>query len=109
MRLQIDNLIFDSSARQLWMDEAEIHLSHKAFDLLALIIERRPEVVSRADLHARLWPHTFVSASSLPSLVSEIRVAIDDRHRHPHLIRTVHGFGYAFQSADRATPPQASA
>ena len=108
MRLQIDNLIFDSSSRQLWMNEAGIHLSNKAFDLLALLIERRPDAVSRADLHARLWPDTFVSASSLPSLISEIRVAIDDRHRHPRLIRTVHGFGYAFQTAARATPDQPS-
>ena len=102
MRLQIDNLVFDSSSRQLWMNGTEIHLSNKAFDLLALIIERRPDAVSRADLHARLWPATFVSASSLPSLISEIRIAIDDRHRQPHLIRTVHGFGYAFQSPARA-------
>ena len=102
MRLQIDNLNFDSSSRQLWTNGTEIHLSNKAFDLLALIIERRPDVVSRADLHARLWPAIFVSASSLPSLISEIRIAIDDRHRDPHLIRTVHGFGYAFQSLDRA-------
>ena len=102
MRLQIDNLTFDSSSRQLWMDGNEIHLSNKAFDLLGLLVERRPDAVSRADLHARLWPATFVSASSLPSLISEIRIAIDDRHRQPHLIRTVHGFGYAFQSPDRA-------
>jgi DNA-binding winged helix-turn-helix (wHTH) protein len=104
VRLQIDNLIFDSSARQLWVNGTEVHVSTKAFDLLALLIERRPEAVSRAELHARLWPGTFVSASSLPSLVSEIRVAIDDRQRDPHLIRTVHAFGYALQSQDRATP-----
>lgn len=104
MRLQIDNLIFDSSARQLWVNGTEVHLSNKAFDLLALIVERRPEAVSRAELHASLWPDTFVTTSSLPSLVSEIRAAIDDRQRHPHLIRTVHGFGYAFQWRDAASP-----
>jgi DNA-binding winged helix-turn-helix (wHTH) protein len=110
LRLQIDNLVFDSSSRQLWMNGTEIPLSNKAFELLALIIERRPDAVSRADLHARLWPATFVSASSLPSLISEIRIAIDDRHRDPHLIRTVHGFGYAFQSPDGAAqPPSAEA
>jgi hypothetical protein len=81
----------------------EVHLSPKAFELLALIIERRPEAVSKADLHARLWPGTFVSDSSLPSLVSEIRDAIADNRREPRLIRTVHGFGYAFQSR-QATP-----
>jgi DNA-binding winged helix-turn-helix (wHTH) protein len=45
----------------------------------------------------------------LPSLVSEIREALDDRRRHPRLIRTVHGFGYAFQSQGRATPDGTSA
>jgi DNA-binding winged helix-turn-helix (wHTH) protein len=110
LRLQIDNLTFDSSSRQLWLNGTGIHLSNKAFDLLALMIERRPDAVSRADLHARLWPDTFVSDSSLPSLISEIRIAIDDRHRDPHLIRTVHGFGYAFQAADRgAHQPSAEA
>lgn len=99
MRLQIEDLTFDASSRQLWLNEAEVHLSTKAFDLLALLIERRPQAVSKADLHARLWPGTFVSASSLPSLISEIREAIADHRREPRLVRTVHGFGYACQSA----------
>ena len=106
MRLQIDDLVFDSSSRQLWMNGTEMHLSNKAFDLLALLIERRPEAVSKADLHARLWPGTFVSASSLPSLISEIRDAIADQHREPRLIRTVHGFGYACQSSRSAALDQ---
>ena len=55
--------------------------------------------MSKADLHAQLWPGTFVSASSLPSLVSEIRDALDDHRRDPSLVRTVHGFGYAFRAA----------
>jgi DNA-binding winged helix-turn-helix (wHTH) protein len=104
VRLQIDDLTFDASSRQLWLNEAEVHLSTKAFDLLALLIERRPQAVSKADLHARLWPGTFVSASSLPSLISEIREAIADHRRESRLVRTVHGFGYAWQSAQQATP-----
>lgn len=108
MRLRIHDLTFDGSSRQLWVGETEVHLSPKAFDLLALIIERRPEAVSKSDLHARLWPGTFVSDSSLPSLVSEIREAIGDRRREPRLIRTVHGFGYAFQATGIATLDGAS-
>jgi DNA-binding winged helix-turn-helix (wHTH) protein len=103
VRLQIADLVFDSSSRQLWLNEAEIHLSPKAFELLALLLDRRPEAVSKDDLHAHLWPGTFVSGSSLPSLISEIRETIADRRRNPRLIRTVHGFGYAFQSRAGAT------
>jgi DNA-binding winged helix-turn-helix (wHTH) protein len=100
MRLQFDNLTFDPQSRQLWSDGAEVHLSLKAFELLALLIERRPHAVSRKEIHDRLWPGTFVSGSSLPSLVSEIRAAMADDRRKPRLLRTIHGFGYAFQPSD---------
>lgn len=96
--LRFDDLTFDAASRQLWVNGVEVHLSNKAFDLLAVLVERRPEAVSKVDLHARLWPGTFVSPSSLPSLVSEIRDTIGDGARVPRLVRTVHGFGYAFQA-----------
>ena len=100
--LQIEDLAFDSSARQLWVSGTEVHLSNKAFDLLALLIARRPDAVSKADLHAHLWPGTFVSPSSLPSLISDIRDALHDHRRDPSLVRTVHGFGYAFRAPQDA-------
>jgi hypothetical protein len=104
VRLQFDDLTFDSETRQLFAGAKEIRLSPKAFDLLALLIERRPRVVSKADIRGHLWPDTYVSESSLPSLVSEIRDAIADHRRKPGLVRTVHRFGYAFQ-AERSPEP----
>ncbi len=105
MRLQFDDLTFDSDTRQLWTGKAEVRLSPKAFDLLALLIANRPRAVSKAEIRDHLWPGTYVSESSLPSLVSEIRDVIADHRRKPGLIRTVHGFGYAFQS-EREPAPQ---
>jgi len=98
LRLQFDDLTFDPETRQVWARGKEARLSPKAFDLLALLIERRPKAVSKADIRAHLWPGTFISDSSLPSLVSEIRDAIADHRRKPGLLRTLHGFGYAFQA-----------
>ena len=51
--------------------------------------------VSKAELHERLWPATFVSEANLASLVAEVRRALGDQSREPKYIRTVHGFGYA--------------
>ena len=104
MRLQFDDLKFDSDTRQLWTGKGEVRLSPKAFDLLALLIANRPRAVSKAEIRDHLWPGTYVSESSLPSLVSEIRDVIADHRRKPGLIRTVHGFGYAFQSEREAAP-----
>jgi DNA-binding winged helix-turn-helix (wHTH) protein len=105
VRLQFDELTFDSDTRQLWVSGKEVRLSPKAFELLTLLIERRPNAVSKTEIHDQLWPKTFVSDSNLPSLVSEIREAIADRRRKSRLLRTLHGFGYAFQ-VQEATPSE---
>jgi len=97
MRVRFGTFVIDSETRELLRQDACVPLSPKAFDLLALLIARRPHAVSKADIRKHLWPETFVSESSLPSLVSEIRDAIADHRRKPGLLRTVHGFGYAFQ------------
>jgi DNA-binding winged helix-turn-helix (wHTH) protein len=90
------DLTFDPTSRRVWRGGREVHLARKAFDLLALLIERRPSAVSKAEIHTRLWPETFVTEITLQSLVSDIRRAIGDDPTDPVFIRTVHGFGYAF-------------
>ena len=87
---------FDSAARRVWRDGVEHHLTRKAFDLLTLLVERRPAAVSKGDIHAQLWPDTFVSEVTLHSLMSELRRVLGDDAERPRFIRTVHGFGYAF-------------
>ena len=52
----------DSDRRQLTHSErGELHLTPKAFDLLALLVAEAPRVVRKGELHERLWPGTFVS------------------------------------------------
>jgi DNA-binding winged helix-turn-helix (wHTH) protein len=85
-----------SDTRQLLRDGREVHLSPKAFDLLQLLVRERPRALSKTFLQERLWPETFVCEANLPSLVSEIRQAMDDDRRQGRFIRTVHGYGYAF-------------
>lgn len=85
----------DSAAAVLGRGE-EVHLSPKAFDLLAALALERPNVVSKKKIHERLWPQTFVAEANLSNLVAEIRDALGERARTPRYIRTVHGFGYAF-------------
>jgi len=97
LRTTIDDLVLDDETHQLRVAGRVVHVSPKAFELLALLISHRPRVVSKAEIHEHLWPGTFVSSSSLPSLVSELRHAIADRERTTRLLRTVHGYGYAIQ------------
>jgi DNA-binding winged helix-turn-helix (wHTH) protein len=86
----------DLRTRQLFHGTAEVRVSPKAFDLLQHLIENRTRAVSKQELYDRLWPGTFVTEANLPSLVAELRRALDDRPPVTRFIRTVHGFGYAF-------------
>ena len=96
MSVRFGDVRFDADARQLFRQERAVHLSGKAFELLKLLLERRPAALSKAEIQERLWPDTFVSEANLPSLVTEIRDAIGDDARRTRYVRTVHGFGYAF-------------
>ena len=82
--------------RQLARGGEDIHVSTKAFDLLAALIRERPNVVSKEALQRRLWPDTFVAEANLSNLIGEIRDALADSAREPAYIRTVHRVGYAF-------------
>ena len=85
----------DCAARQVIADGAPVHLTPKAFDLLALLVKEAPRVVTKAELHSHLWPDSFVSDASLLGLVKEVRRALNDEGDGT-LIRTAHRVGYAF-------------
>jgi DNA-binding winged helix-turn-helix (wHTH) protein len=96
MRLASGDWIFDSDTREVIRRGAALPLSPKAFDLLELLIRRRPKAVSKAEIHEHLWPGTHVSAANLANLVVELRAGLGDDARKPRILRTVSRFGYAF-------------
>jgi DNA-binding winged helix-turn-helix (wHTH) protein len=97
MRVSFSEFVLDTAARELLRGGTRVHLEPKAFALLELLVARRPEAVSKAEIHRRLWPDAFVSESSLTGLVAQVRKALADDRRQERFLRTVHGFGYAFK------------
>jgi hypothetical protein len=106
MVARFDAYTFDSDKRQVTDgDGVDVHLTTKAFDLLYLLISEAPRVVTKADLHQRLWPDTFVSDATLVSLIKELRRMLPARRSDVPAIRTVHGVGYAFSGGLLAPLP----
>jgi DNA-binding winged helix-turn-helix (wHTH) protein len=95
VRVRFRDLLVDTDTRQLTRGGATVHLSPKAFDLLVLLVERRPAVVQKAELRERLWPGVHVVDAGLTNLIAEVRAAVDEPGAPP-LVRTVHRVGYAF-------------
>jgi DNA-binding winged helix-turn-helix (wHTH) protein len=98
MRVAFGEFTLDTETRQLSERGAERHLSPKAFELLRLLLDHRPRALSKAELHERLWPSTFVSDATLSSLVAEVREALGEKAGRARFVRTVHRFGYAFKA-----------
>ena len=93
----------DADARVISGTAGLVHLTRKAFYLLLLLLENRPNAVSKEQIYARVWPDTFVAESSVQFLIHEIRQAIDDPGGKQSWIRTIHGIGYSFCGEDLVT------
>src|SRR4029077_13211077 len=48
------------SRRLLLEDDKPVHIGSRALDLLIALVERPGELVSKTELIAKVWPHTFV-------------------------------------------------
>jgi DNA-binding winged helix-turn-helix (wHTH) protein len=101
MRIAFNDFVLDRGTRELLHGNELRHLSPKAFDLLDLLLCHRPNVVAKQRIRARLWAGTYVTDSTLATLVAEVRSALGEDPRKPGLLRTVHRVGYAFSGAAR--------
>jgi DNA-binding response OmpR family regulator len=81
----------DRGQRRAFVDEQEVDLTAKEFDLLAVLAEEPGRVVPRQELFARVWdPVWHGTGKTLDVHVSALRRKLDD----PELIETVRGVGY---------------
>jgi DNA-binding winged helix-turn-helix (wHTH) protein len=86
----------DLAAKTLWRDDARVPLTHKAADLLAVLVERAGHVVTRETLLAHVWGDTHVHPDNVKVLIGEIRRALGDDPARPRFIRSLVKRGYIF-------------
>ncbi len=108
---------FFPARRQLLQGERPVPLGSRAVDILAALISRPGEIVTKEELTAAAWPHTFVEDSNLRIHVAGIRRALGDGQAGESYVKTIPGRGYCFvtpvgrSSIAAATPgpvPEAS-
>ncbi|MGE5359818.1 MAG: winged helix-turn-helix domain-containing protein [Bacteroidales bacterium] len=96
--LCFDRFEVDVAAGHLFKGGARIHLREQSFQVLALLLERPGEVVSRDDLRRRLWSgEVFVDfENNLNAVVARLREALGDSAERPRFIETLPKRGYRF-------------
>jgi DNA-binding winged helix-turn-helix (wHTH) protein/TolB-like protein len=88
----------DVDAGRLRRDGAQVPIQDLPFRLLAALLERQGEVLTRAELSTRLWgSDTFVDAAAgLNTAVAKLREALGDQAEQPIYIETIPKRGYRF-------------
>jgi Tol biopolymer transport system component/DNA-binding winged helix-turn-helix (wHTH) protein len=76
----------------------KVRLPNQSFSVLAMLLGRAGELVTREELRARLWPTgTFVEYDqSLNAAVNRLREALRDSAEKPRFIETLPRRGYRF-------------
>lgn len=108
-RLKFGDCVLDLRARRLERGKEVVPLEPKMYELLEVLIKRRPAVVTNNELDELLWPEVYVARTSLTRLVSELRAVLGDTPRDSRVIRTVYKAGYAFCAEVTCLPSGRSA
>ena len=99
--LQFEGFRLDRRAGRLCrLDQAgivtPIALGSRTLDLLALLVSRRGELVSKDELLAAVWPGRVVEEANLNVQISKLRHILDHGRQQGSCIQTVIGYGYRF-------------
>ncbi|HEX4785029.1 MAG TPA: winged helix-turn-helix domain-containing protein [Candidatus Sulfotelmatobacter sp.] len=88
----------DLSAGELRKSGVKLRLQGQPFQVLALLLERAGEVVTREELQQKLWPSdTFVDFDhSLNTAINKVREALGDSASSPRYVETLARRGYRF-------------
>jgi DNA-binding winged helix-turn-helix (wHTH) protein len=101
----------DLRTKELRKDGIKVRLRGQPFQVLAMLLERPGEVVTREELQKKLWPDgTFVDFDhSLNTAITKVREVLSDSAENPRFVETLARRGYRFIAPVQGTPGRASA
>ncbi len=93
--INIGNLKIDIPRRQATLDDVEVNLTHKEFDLLAFLAKNRGLVFSREQLLNKIWGYDYVGGTRTVDVhIRWLREKIETNPEKPKRLITVRGVGY---------------
>lgn len=96
---------FDERSMQLRRAGTLVAIHGQCLDLLALLLDRAGQLITREEMRRILWPDCTVDFEhSLDVLVSRLRVALGDNSKSVRYIQTVPKKGYRFVARVRFAP-----
>ncbi|HZS54983.1 MAG TPA: tetratricopeptide repeat protein [Bryobacteraceae bacterium] len=96
--LRFGSFEINLQTKELRKNGMRLRLSGQPFQVLAVLIEHAGEVVTREELHSKLWKtDTFVDFDhGLNNAIARIREVLDDSSGTPRYVETIPRHGYRF-------------
>lgn len=96
--LSFDNLTIDSGRRTVYLNEQEINLTSKEFDILFFLASYPGQVFTHHQIYESVWDKEYVfDEGNITAHIGRIRKKIEPAPKHPVYILTVRGVGYKFR------------
>ena len=103
-RYRVSDLDVDLRLRTVERDGQNLNVRDLTFDMLAFLIARAPNPVSRDEFAEHVWRVAHLSEDTIVQRVAILRRALGKSTRVPQYIRTVRGVGYAMACDVEPTP-----
>jgi len=96
----------DLRARELRRNGVKVKVPDQSIQVLAILLEHPGDVVTRAELHEKLWPNgTIVEFDhSINAAIMRLRQALEDSAEEPRYVETLPRIGYRFIGAVELSP-----
>lgn len=95
--LQFKELKLDLDSRSLYIEDTEINLTAREFNLLELMAKHPNKVYTREDLLREAWGNKFPGdARTVDVHIRRLREKIEKDPGNPHYVHTKWGVGYYF-------------
>ncbi|WP_097027689.1 response regulator transcription factor [Clostridium peptidivorans] len=90
-------LIIIPEERKVTIEEKEIQVTLKEFELLQLMAQNPNKVFSKEELYQHIWQSVDVEGNNTVTVhIKELREKLRDSSKNPDFIQTVWGTGYKF-------------
>lgn len=94
-RLTVGDVSLDLTTRRVYVEEREVKLSHKEFELLATLMRNKGAVLSREFLITQVWGYDFDGDTRTVDVhMRWLREKLEKDPSHPVRLQTVRGVGY---------------
>lgn len=96
--IEVRNIVINMEMRQVFVNDNEIDLTAKEYDLLLLLISTPNKVFTKDEIFEKVWG--FNSERDIPTItvhIRKLREKIEFDPSNPEYIHTVWGVGYKFK------------